>query len=430
MVAAALVAGNMIAQTFPEKHLTFMDEPLVIKKQVSLHWGSVQLELDVAHDLFSSHQVDRGSKMLLLSLESVALPEHGEAADFGCGYGVLGIAWQAAHPGWWMRYVDRDSLAMAFAEHNVGRAIPHLADQARYLHDVTPSEPPDNGFGLVLWNVPGKAGTEVVTSLAATALNGLGENGLLALVVVNPLAATLRQAAAMQAGVRCERDDQGRDHTVLHFRKVTSDMSWRHAFDEGVFDRPVGRFALDEWSWTLTPVIGLPEYDTLSHSTALAGVAMQRITSGVSIDRWLVHEPGAGHLAILAGLTWPDAQGLVTSRDALALRTTERGLRRECPQTWVQYPRAGGFGESANWHLSVDAAVIALPDQTQEDDLAELIGRLASCVVPGGSAIMHGGSTEIGRLERFIHKDGEWRCGKRTKRRGASAIPIVHRDLA
>ncbi|MBA2759906.1 MAG: methyltransferase, partial [Chloroflexia bacterium] len=76
-----------------------MDEPLDIKKQVSLHWGALHLELDVAQDLFSSHQVDRGSKMLLSSLESVALPEHGEAVDFGCGYGVLGIAWQAVHPG-------------------------------------------------------------------------------------------------------------------------------------------------------------------------------------------------------------------------------------------------------------------------------------------------------------------------------------------
>ncbi len=407
-----------------------MDEPLDIKKQVSLHWGALHLELDVAQDLFSSHQVDRGSKMLLSSLESVALPEHGEAVDFGCGYGVLGIAWQAVHPGWWIRYVDRDSLAVAFAEHNVGRAIPHLADRAKYLHDVTPSKPPDNGFGMVLWNVPGKAGAKVLTSLTAIALDGLGTNGLLALVVVNPLVETIREAGAGRPGVVCERDEGGRDHTVLHFRKATSDVSWRHAFDEGVFDRPETRFTLGDREWALTPVIGLPEYDSLSHSTTLAGVAMERIGSDAVIGRWLVHEPGAGHLAVLAGLVWPDAQGLVTSRDALVLRSTERASRRDCPRTPIECQRSGGLGGPENRHTPVDAAVIALPDQAQENDLGELIDTLASCMKPGGTAILHGGSTEIGRLERAASKDRRWRTGKRVKRGGASAIPIVRRDCA
>lgn len=407
-----------------------MGQSLAVKKQVSLHWSGVRLELDVAQDLFSSHQVDRGSKMLLSSLESVALPELGEAVDFGCGYGVLGIAWQAIHPGWSMCYVDRDALAVAFAEHNVGRAIPDLAARASYLHDVTPPEPPDDGFDLVLWNVPGKAGAEVLASLTKVALDGLGQDGLLALVVVNPLAETLRGVATMHPGVVCERNDVGRDHTVLHLRKVTADASWRHAFDEGVFDRPEARFELGERSWALTPVIGLPEYDSLSHSTALAGDAMQQMGTDAGIDRWLVHEPGAGHLAVLAGLLWPGARALVTSRDALALRSTARALQRECPRTSVEFRPLGSIAELMNRQLAVDAAVIAVPDQSQLEKLGGLIDAAATRVKPGGTAILHGGSTEIGRLERLAGKDPSWRTGKRTKRGGASALPIFQRDLA
>lgn len=407
-----------------------MDEPLDIKKQVSLHWSGVRMDLDVAQDLFSSHQVDRGSKMLLSSLESVELPEQGDAVDFGCGYGVLGIAWQVVHPGWSMQYVDRDALAVAFAEHNVGQAIPDLADRARYLHDVTSPEPPDDGFGLVLWNVPGKAGPEILASLAAVVWDGLANKGLLALVVVNPLAETLRDSGANHPGVVCERDEMGRDHTVLHFRKLTADVLWRHAFDEGVFDRPDARFALGERSWALTPVTGLPEYDSLSHSTALAGDAMQQFGSNGGIDRWLVHEPGAGHLAVLAGLLWPDAQGLVTSRDALALRATARSLRRECPRTSVTLEPLSRLLGPSSGRLYVDVAVIAVPDQIQLEELGELADVAAMFVKPGGKAIIHGGSTEIGRLERLASKDGLWRTGRRTKRRGASAMPIVRRDPA
>jgi len=407
-----------------------MDEPLDIKKQVSLHWSGVRMDLNVAQDLFSSHQVDRGSKMLLSSLESVELPEQGDAVDFGCGYGVLGIAWQVVHPGWSMQYVDRDALAVAFAEHNVGQAIPDLADRARYLHDVTSPEPPDDGFGLVLWNVPGKAGAEILASLAAVVWDGLANKGLLALVVVNPLAETLRDSGANHPGVVCERDEMGRDHTVLHFRKLTADVLWRHAFDEGVFDRPDARFALGERSWALTPVTGLPEYDSLSHSTALAGDAMQQFGSNGGIDKWLVHEPGAGHLAVLAGLLWPDAQGLVTSRDALALRATARSLRRECPRTSVTLEPLSRLLGPSSGRLYVDVAVIAVPDQIQLEELGELADVAATFVKPGGKAIIHGGSTEIGRLERLASKDGLWRTGRRTKRRGASAMPIVRRDPA
>ncbi|MDQ3525266.1 MAG: class I SAM-dependent methyltransferase [Chloroflexota bacterium] len=406
-----------------------MVQSLAIKKQVSLHWGSLKLDLDVAQDLFSSHQVDRGSKMLLSSLECVDLPENGEAVDFGCGYGVLGIAWQAVHPGWSMRYVDRDALAVWFAEHNVGQAIPHLADRVRYLHDVTPPQPSDVGFDLVLWNVPGKAGAKVLASLTAIALDGLGTNGLLALVVVNPLVETIREAGAGRPGVVCERDEAGRDHTVLHFRKATSDVSWRHAFDEGEFDRPETRFTLGDREWALTPVIGLPEYDSLSHSTTLAGVTMERIGSDAVIGRWLVHEPGAGHLAVLAALVWPDAQGLVTSRDALALRSTEQALRRECPQTTVEFHPVGRLVGPMNGQLAVDAAIIAVADQIQLEGLGELVDAVASCMQPGGTAILHGGSTEIGRLERMASKDRRWRTGKRTKHSGASAIPIFRGDL-
>ena len=48
----------------------------------------IDLEFDVAQTLFSGHEIDQGSALLLRSLD-VATPAR--VLDLGCGYGVLGI---------------------------------------------------------------------------------------------------------------------------------------------------------------------------------------------------------------------------------------------------------------------------------------------------------------------------------------------------
>ncbi len=406
-----------------------MAQLLPIKKRLSLQWQGKQIALDVPQDLFSSHEVDRGSKLLLSSIESLEFPDEGDAVDFGCGYGVLGVAWQAVHPGWTMRYVDRDALAVAFAEHNVGLSVPHLADYARYIHDVTPPKPLDDGFGLVMWNVPGKAGAQVLQSLTATVLGGLAEGGLLALVVVNPLAADLHQVASGHRDAVCVRKEPGRDHTVLHFRKKSPEVTWRQGFDEGNYDRPDAHFALGEMSWELTPVVGLPEYDSLSHATRLAGEMMFK--PGVVAPhpgRGLVLEPGVGHLVVLATRLWPKAFGHVASRDALALLSSVRALRRNCPGTQASLHPMWGIQELSTRNIQVDFAIVSVPDQIQVDELRELADAVEGCMAPGGAAVMHGGSTEIGRLERLMGQDRRWRVGKKVKHRGFAAIPILRRD--
>lgn len=403
-----------------------MIQQLPVKKRLSLHWQGAQVELDVAQELFSSHQIDRGSKMLLASLESLTFPEHGNAVDFGCGYGVLGIAWQATHSDWSMHYVDRDALAVAFARHNVARSIPSLADRAVYTHDATPPRPPEDGFDLVLWNVPGKAGADVLKVLTQIILDGLGQYGLLAMVVVNPLADVMR-LALKRIDVTCERDDTGRDHTVLHIRKRTADVSWHDAFAAGVFDRSEAQFSLRGHSWRLVPVTGLPEYDSLGHSSVLAGELMLEVARTVNPGRLLVHESGNGHLAVLAGQLWPDSAGVVSGRDALALLATERTMRQNCPGVRLELRPVWGPPELADPSIAAQLAVVALPDQVQAGELQAMATALTACLAPGGVAIVHGGSTEVGRLERLLGQDRRWRVGKRAKAKGSAAIPIFQR---
>lgn len=395
-----------------------MSRMLPIKKQVSLHWLGRTVSLDVAQDLFSSHQVDRGSKMLLSSLEPLDLPGQGSAVDFGCGYGVLGLAWQVTHPAWSMCYVDRDALAVAFAEHNAAGMNGEIAGRASFLHDVTPPAPPEQGFDLVLWNVPGKAGEQVLQSLTTIILDGLGKDGLLALVVVNPLAPALRQIAD-RPDVSCDLDETGRNHTVLHLRKLGSALSHRDAFAHGVFDRPVDRFGVGDRRWQLRPVIGLPDYDSLSFATALAGEAMPTLERPA---RWLVYEPGVGHLAVLAGLLWPGSEGVVASRDALALRATGRTLEELNGASGVVLRAVLGVHVLEPSDGTFDLAVVAVPEQIQVDEVATWLGRLGLLMASGGSVLLHGSATEIGRFARAMRSASGWKVGARTRQRGASAL--------
>ena len=50
----------------------------------------------MAQELFSSHDVDTGSRALLKALDVDVLPETGHVIDYGRGYGVLGLALKVA----------------------------------------------------------------------------------------------------------------------------------------------------------------------------------------------------------------------------------------------------------------------------------------------------------------------------------------------
>jgi len=390
--------------------------PLPIKKSVSLAWQGMALTFDVAQDLFSSYQVDRGSRLLLESLEGPQAPPVGEAADFGCGYGVLGIAWQAAHPGWAMTYVDRDALAVAFSRHNLARIVSSAESKAAFVRDIALPYKED-GYDLVLWNVPGKAGRPVIVGLLDAVLDQLAVGGVVAAVVVHPLAELFTDGMT--------RDDmvvtnvtRGADHTVVHIRRERGQPVARDPFEEGVFDRPATDFEVEGLAWRLTPVIGLPEYDSLDHSTALAARAMLSIRDDTAVARWMVVEPGAGHLALAASQLWPAATGRVYGRDALAIRTTVRAIDGAVPL------RAGSI-----WALeeridrdTVDLLVARLPEQAQQEELGGMLASFSEVLAPSGTAVLHGRSTEVARIDRLIRKQPGWTSRRPAKLRGFACM--------
>ena len=123
-----------------------------------------ELRLALSQSLFSSFDVDVGTRLLLKTIaKEVDLQAVQSALDVGCGVGTLGLAVKKAAPHIALTVQDRDALAVAFTQMNARRnkiggvtAVAGLAFQ--YI---------SGSFDLILSNLPGKAGEPVLRHMLA-----------------------------------------------------------------------------------------------------------------------------------------------------------------------------------------------------------------------------------------------------------------------
>jgi hypothetical protein len=87
-------------------------EDAYFKKIVELHIAGTALRFRVAQDLFSSHEVDEGTRLLLRSLTGSDAPAFRRVLDLGCGYGPVGLTLKKLDERRTVHLVDRDALAV------------------------------------------------------------------------------------------------------------------------------------------------------------------------------------------------------------------------------------------------------------------------------------------------------------------------------
>ncbi|MGC4104997.1 MAG: methyltransferase [Thermomicrobiales bacterium] len=392
------------------------------KKDVSLRWQGGTWSLAVAQELFSSHEVDSGSLLLLRSLDIDALPARGCCLDYGCGYGVLGLAIGAARPAWEIVLIDRDALAVAFSAHNATA----LGIPARGIVALDPLDPdPDRaGYDLLLWNVPGKAGASVLDLLTDEALDVLAVDGVLALVIVHPLAEIVRTAISRREDVALVHESAGSDHTVLHVRRVSgAPTGSRDGFADGVFDREPIEVVYGDVDYGLVPVIGLPQYDGPDQASLMMMDALSSLSlDAQGVQRAVVVRPGAGHLGMAVRSRWPAAMVTLVDRDLLALRSSARAL-----DSGVEAFATPDF-DGLETGEPFDLALATIPDQMRPPVMNRLLGDLIARVHPGGRLLIGGDSTEVSRFAGLAKKRAEVRVRDQRKRRGVSVAVIERRE--
>jgi SAM-dependent methyltransferase len=277
----------------------------------------------LSHALFSSFDVDDGTRLLLKSIAArVDMAGVRSVLDVGCGVGVLGICVGAHAPTADVLLRDRDALAAALAAENAAanrlpRAATGVALGLRGLGE--------RGFDLILCNVPAKAGAPVIGSLFQEAAAHLAPEGMAAFVIVEPLA-ELGLSAAAAAALETSWTERGGRYLVLHLRRAPSAAPAPIPPDISAYIRGKGSWTCEETTWEAETAFSLPDFDTLGYSILSA---LPVLSDAAVKGEVLVWNPGQGHIPVfLARRRGRWLKGIsLASRDALELAISERNLR-------------------------------------------------------------------------------------------------------
>jgi 16S rRNA G1207 methylase RsmC len=126
------------------------------KKRLSYASKGEQFSFDVAHTLFSSFQVDEGTDLLLRLIDAES-PR--QILDLGCGCGVLGIVLARRFPTAQVTLIDKDLLAVRYAQHNCAL---NQIDNAHVLGSVGMAQVQAATYDMIVSNIPAKIGDAAI----------------------------------------------------------------------------------------------------------------------------------------------------------------------------------------------------------------------------------------------------------------------------
>lgn len=99
--------------------------------------------------LFSTQEIDAGTRLLIENLE---VPEGATCLDLGCGYGPIGITMAKLNPSGFIYFVDRDFVAVEYAEKNC--KLNNIINYKMLLSNGLNAIPNTVAFDLVASNLP------------------------------------------------------------------------------------------------------------------------------------------------------------------------------------------------------------------------------------------------------------------------------------
>ena len=95
-----------------------MDEDVYFHKTVTFRAWKHSLQFRTSQELFSSHDIDTGTKFLLRTIVEADYGNFQRILDVGCGYGPLGLTLKSLHPDSIVHLFDRDALAVEYSRQN------------------------------------------------------------------------------------------------------------------------------------------------------------------------------------------------------------------------------------------------------------------------------------------------------------------------
>ncbi len=431
-------------------------DPLV-NKTTDFAYRGVRLKFDLSHALFSSFDIDAGTRLLLKEIaHEPGIVEARRVLDTGCGTGVIGISLAASCPDMEVVMRDRDFRAVAFAARNASRnglAVKlqgldgtELAQCAKrpfakikvaqrnaaliaapgLLCEPDPNAP----YEAVVANLPAKAGPALLSQyFVAVGRELLREGGIFAFVIVAPLAEQAR-AWCMEAGFEILRTVSTKNHMVC-IARTGERRAGENAVKEALAE--LGRGKADQWFKAYVRshvkksiagallvwdgIQGLPEFDEPSFATLCALALGRQVFAGSLVRRALVIEPGVGIVPMWCKGVLGSSEIILKSHDVLALAASGWNLKRAGFDNSVRIlepafaKKENSAGEPALncadrgmevlAPFSIDAAIL-FPEDIPKFDSASYYWPLLSRVLKRGAvAVIASNATYI---ERFVRQ--------------------------
>jgi hypothetical protein len=292
-----------------------------INKCVDFSYHGIKLKFYLSHGLFSSNDIDAGTRLLLKTLaQKTDFTAVSTVLDMGCGTGVIGVSLKKRHPHLLLRCTDRDALALAFTEENaVLNKVEGIVTEG-CLGVETGGEK----YDLVVTNIPAKMGEPVMEDMTARSLASLKPGGTFACVVIPAFKEIIRGAALKNNGtIRfCEETSR---HTVYHIQAESAPAPQGDPF--APYERSSREFSFKVTGYRLTTVFNLPDFDTIGYGTAQAMALVRGLPAA---RRLLVVNPGQGHAPCysVAQAALEVEQVTLAGRDLLQLTSSRRNLEK------------------------------------------------------------------------------------------------------
>jgi precorrin-6B methylase 2 len=403
----------------------------LVNKTVPFKFHGAELALDLSHALFSSYDVDAGTRLLLKAVgRDEVLAKAGRVLDAGSGVGVIGLSVASAFPSSTVEARDRDLLACAFTERNrLRNKVANLSVCPGLLAARLPASDTER-YDYILTNIPAKAGGPVLEAFFATAPAWLNPGGRLAVVIVNPLVEAARGWIAA-AGFGIIVEERGANHRAFVVEAVaktghssspsldavrqSSALAQAGAAQDSVasdggapaieglnlssYLRCRSRFKLAGLSYEASGIWGLPEFDTVGYGTIAAAELGERALAGSLVRDLLVVNPGLGHLPLWAARRLAPERIVGASRDLLALAATGANLA-SVPNMKTRYAAHDSLRLDELGSASFDA-IFCFPDIVPEYDwISPLWASASRLLKTGASLIVACPPTELKRFEK------------------------------
>lgn len=389
------------------------------KKEIAYPYEGRALRFRVGQDLFSSFDVDAGTKLLLRTLDR-SDRRFRRVLDFGCGYGPLGLALKSSDPTRSVHMVDRDALAVDFTREN---ARLNDLNGVEVYGSLGFDEVQATDFNLIVANLPGKAGEPVIAHLLRAAAGHLAEDGLVAVVIVSLLAETVAGVldATPELEVSLRRDSPS--YAVFHYR-VSSPAMAEHGsgFDRGVYRRSEVDHSDGGIEYEVETAYGLPEFDSpgyLSHLLMSALVDMR----DTNLSHAVVLNPGVGHVAVALWKTLAPESIALVDRDLLGLRYSKANLARHgCPEEQITVIHRIGLNGAGN--RPADLVLGVLRESEPPAAHAALLIEATELLAPDGRVLVASTSTAATRVAKYVQSRKLLRVVSRRRRKGNTLLVL------